>query len=482
MTTKIKASHTSVHNSKIPAGQVSFIVGSFLVGFLISLTLLYNQIDSQVFHEGTRSNAQPALNVWFDSNAPLVYLAMTATNTTMQMTNRHPLFPYVGVLPVKAMWLLGVPEPVGVCLVLAFGVGLMCGLFALILVLTIESIALIWLSQLLFLASSSFVFWSGICERFPLGSATILSVTAGAAYYSKKKSMPVAAAVVLNVMSLSVTLTNWMFGLLLTWNFFKIKAAVKVSLYALSITLILWFMEQLFIEQRNSLLYVDSWNQKFILGSYAGGVYQKFVALLGHTVVIPSIHLYGFADGATAESHQMLGVAHSPPGSGSLLGLLLVIAWSLLLIAGVLSWWFKTEKNKFDHFLSLAILGQISLHMIYGAELFLYGLHIVPLVFLLVARGLNELKGSARHILIPSLCVFVPLLAFHNITGYTEARTLYLERYEERLHSSALSASADETKNESGLKPPSRLSESPSHTGTERLTREPVVQPLRAPD
>ena len=143
----------------------------------------------------------------------------------------------------------------------------------------------------------------------------------------------------------------------------------------------------------------------------------------------------------------MLGVAQSAPGSGSLLGRFLVIAWSILLMAGVLVWWLKTEKNRFDHFLSLAILGQISLHMIYGAELFLYGLHIVPLVLLLVARGLNELQGVARQSLIASLCVFVPLLALHNITGYIEARTLYLERYEERLHSPADTPLPDETRN-----------------------------------
>ena len=436
MAITMKTSRTCIQGSRSPGGRIGFVVGFFLVGFLVSFALLHNQIDTQVFHEGTRSNEQPALNVWFDSNAPLVYLAMTATDTKMQMTNRHPLFPYVGVLPVKAMWLLGIPESVGVCLVLAFAVGLMSGLFALVLVLTVESLALIWLFQLFFLASSSFVFWSGICERFPMGSTTILSVTAGAAYYSKKDRMPAVVAVILNVMSLGITITNWMFGLLLSLNFFKVKEAIKVSLYALLITGALWVMEQLFIEQRNSLLYVDSWNQKFILGNYAGGVYQKIVALLGHTVVIPAVHLHGFADGVAAESHQMLGVAHSAPGSGSLLGLVLVLVWTLMLVAGLLSWWLRTGKTRFDHFLSLAILGQISLHLIYGAELFLYGLHIVPLVLLLVARGLSELKGLALQSAILGLCVFVPLLAFHNITGYTEARELYLERYEERLRSS----------------------------------------------
>lgn len=444
----------SAHASRIHAGQVVFIVGSFFVAFVISLTLLYNQIDSQVFHEGTRSGEQPALNVWFDSNAPLVYLAMTSTDTSMQMTNRHPLFPYVGVLPVKAMWLLGVPEPVGVCLVLAFGVGLMSGLFALILVMTIESMALIWLSQLFFLASSSFVFWSGICERFPLGSATILSVTAGVAYYSKKKTVPVAMAVILNVISLSITLTNWMFGLLLSLSFFKIKTAIKISVYALLVTLALWFMEQLFIEQRNSLVHVDSWNQRYIFGDYAGGIYQKIVALLGHTVVIPNIHLYGFADGVSAESHQMLGVAQSAPGSGSLLGILLVIAWGLILISAVLVWLIKTEKTKFDYFLSFSILGQISLHMIYGVELFLYGLHVVPLLLLLVARGFNELRGAARHVLISSLCVFVPLLAFHNIAAYVEARPLYLERYEERLQLFVHGASSEEVESQLEIQEP----------------------------
>ena len=448
MTSKVGIRNTSENKLGSRSSQAGFIIGSSLVAFCISLTLLSKQIDSQTFHEGISWPEQPALNIWFDSNAPLVYMAMTSRGTKLQMTNRHPLFPYVGVLPVKAMGLIGIPEPLGVSLALAFGVGIMSGLFALTLVMTIENVALMWLSQALFFASSSFVFWSGICERFPLGSATILAVTAGVAYYSKKGGMPVVAAVLLNVISLSITITNWMFGLLMTFHFFKIKTAIRVTLYALLITTLLWLLESLFIEQKNSLVHVDSWNQKFILNSYAGSLYQKLIALLGHTMVIPSIHPYGFPEGVGAGAHEMLGVAHARLGSGSLLGALLATAWGLLFIGGGFLWWLKTEKSVFDRFLSLAILGQVALHMVYGVELFLYGLHVIPLVLLFVTRGLDELKGAQRRALIPALCLFVPLLAVHNITRYTEARALYLEHYETRLQSSVQNLSPTEIKSQ----------------------------------
>jgi hypothetical protein len=334
------------------------------------------------------------------------------------------------------MGVVGIPAPMGVSLILAFGVGLMSGLFALTLVMTIENMLLIWLSQALFFASASFIFWSGICERFPFGSATILAVTAGVAYYTKKKSMPIPAAVILNIVSLSVTITNWMFGLLMTLQFFNIKKSIKVTIYALLITVLLWSMEQLFIEQRNSLLHIESWNQKFVLNSYAGPFYQKLVALLGHTIVIPTIHLYGFAEGIGAEAQEMLGVSHSMPGSGSLLANLLAITWSFIFVIGGFLWWRKKGKTTFDRFLFFAILGQITLHMFYGVELFLYGLHVVPLVLLLLVRGFNETTGTMRRSLVMALCLFVPLLAFHNINQYIEARALYLERYEKRLYSS----------------------------------------------
>jgi hypothetical protein len=439
-------SNIASNNTERRHSQILFIIGSFFFAFFISLTLLSEQINTQSYQNKISWKDQPALNIWFDSNPPLVYLAMTSRNTKSQMTNRHPLFPYVGILPVKTMGLLGIPEPLGVCLALAFGVGLMSGLFALTLAMTIKNVALMWLSQGLFFASSSFIFWSGICERFPLGSASILAVTAGVAYYSKKGRMPVMAAISLNVISLSITITNWMFGLLMTLSFFKIKTAIKVALLGFLLMAFFWLLEDLFIEQRNSLIHVNSWNQHFIFHSYPGSFFQKLITFLGHTVVIPSIHPYGFSEGIGAEAHEMLGVAHAKLGSGTLLGGLLATTWGLALIGAGVLWWLKTNKSIFDRFLLLAILGQVAFHMVYGVELFLYGLHIAPLILLFVCRGLDQVKGLPHRTLITALFLLVPLLAFHNIIGYIEARTLYLESYENRLNSSMQSLSPTEVK------------------------------------
>ena len=415
---------------KYRSGQTLFIVISFLIAFGLSFSLLVRQIDSQAFVRGLNWDKQPSLDIWFESDPPLVYESLTNTTTFWQKTNRHPLFVYLGIVPVKVMGLLGIPERMAVCLVLALGVGLSSAFFGLTLLFILGLRPLTWLIQALFFSSSSFVFWAGICERFPLGAATIMATTAGVAYYSQKERMPTSAAVFLNILSLSVTITNWMFGLLLSICFFKPGKVLRITAYTILIAGSLWLLEGLFIRQFDDLLQVDEWNQKFLLNPYSGSVLQKFLVLVSHTIVIPEIHLYNFSGVEGIETKGLLGVQHSSPGGSGALEFSLAMGWAFLLILGALTWWMKTAKTPFDHFLSFAIVGQLVLHFIYGTELFLYGPHVAPLLLLVVARGLGELKRPTLRYVLVGLGVFIPLLALHNIARYTEARDLYMERYE----------------------------------------------------
>lgn len=413
------------------SGQAIFIAVSFLIAFVLSFSLLIRQIDSQTFIPGIDWKKQPSLDIWFESDPPLVYESLTSTATFLHQTNRHPLFVYLGVVPVKIMGVLGVPERLAVCLILALGVGLSSAFFALTLLLTLGLRPLTWFIQALFFSSSSFIFWAGICERFPLGAATIMATTAGAAYYSQKERMPIAAAVFLNVVSLSVTITNWMFGLLLSLCFFTPRKIIQITAYTIAITGCLWLLEGLFIRQLGSPLHIDSWNQNFLFNPYAGSVFQKLLALIEHTIVIPGIHFYNFSGVPGIDTTGLLGVQHSSPGGSGALQFSLAIGWAFLLIVGALAWWAKTVKTPFDRFLSFVIVGQLGLHLIYGTELFLYGPHIAPLLLLVVAQGLSGLKRPTLRLALVGLAVFIPFLALHNITRYAEARALYMERYEE---------------------------------------------------
>ena len=90
-----------------PWAMVLFIGVSFLFPLVTSFWTLTNEIDSQAWIPEFSWRHQPALDIWFDSDPPLVYDSMTNTNARWQKTNRHPLFPYLGVIPVKAFGLLG---------------------------------------------------------------------------------------------------------------------------------------------------------------------------------------------------------------------------------------------------------------------------------------------------------------------------------------------------------------------------------------
>ena len=413
-----------------PWARGIFIGVSFLFALITSFWTLTNEIDSQAWTPGVSWYHQPSLDIWFESDQPLVYDSMTNTNALWQKTNRHPLFPYVGVIPVKALGLLGMPERGAVCALLALGVGLSSALFALTLSLTVRRRLLQVLILALFFCSSSFLFWSGTCERFAMSSASILAVAAAAAYISDRGRASPALVVVMNVVSLSITLTNWMFGLLLSIFSFPLKTALRLIAYGFLITAGLWLLQGLFINQHEQLFKVDEWNQQFILNPYASGVLQRAAVIFEHTIVMPSVHHYNYSGVPEADVTQFLGVQHSSPGGTGPLGLGLVITWSGLFIVGAITWFRRKKKTMFDRFLSLAILGQLLLHMTYGTELFLYGLHFTPLLLLLLARGASDLRGAQQGAMIGTLLIFIPLLGYHNLIQLKEVRAKYHVRYE----------------------------------------------------
>ena len=422
---------TSIEEGNSALGvRVAFIFLSFAVAFGAAFSLLLPRIETQVWIQGYDWVHQPAMEIWFESDPPMVHDSLIDRTAEWQKPNRHPLFPFAGLFVVKLLCAAGIEESLAVCLTLAFGAGCASALMALNLLLMVRDKLLCLLMQALFLGSSSFLFWAGVCERFVIGSASILAVSAIAAISSSKRELNYGAAVAANVIAASITITNWMFGLFLSVCFYRPRRIYAALRDGFLIVTALWFLQGLVVTPNEHFLMLDRWNQLFIFNSYAGDISDKLRALVEHSIVIPKIHNHNFAVGDTIDATGLLGVQHSPSGSTGPVGLTLVIVWTFLLFVSSITWWRKREKTHFDRFILLGLAGQLLLHMVYGTELFLYGMHLAPLLILYVALGVNELRHFTRWAALAVLCLFVPALAWHNLSHLRTAEELFLERYQ----------------------------------------------------
>ena len=410
--------------------RVAFIALSFGLAFGVALSLLLPRIETQAWLPGYDWLDQPAMLIWFESDPPMVYDTLVDRAAEWQKPNRHPLFPYFGLFVVKLLTVIGIKESMAICLTLAFGAGCASALMALNLLLLVRDKLLRLLMQALFLGSSSFLFWAGICERFVISSASILAVSAIAAVASNKRQLSYVAAVTANVLGAAITITNWMFGLFLSVCFYRPRRVYEALRDSFLVVTALWFIQGLVVSPNQHFLMLDKWNRRFVFNPYAGDLFDKLSALLEHSIVIPKIHTSNFNVMEAFDSSGLLGVQHSALGSTGTLGLILVIAWTLLLLVSSITLWRKQEKTPFERFLFLGLAGQLLLHIVYGTELFLYGMHLAPLLVLYVALGVNELTHFTRRAALTGLCLFVPALAWHNHAHLRTAEELFLERYQ----------------------------------------------------
>ena len=409
--------------------RVAFLFLSFVVAFGASFSILLPRIEAQVWVPGYDWLHQPANEIWFESDPPMVHDSLVNRAAEWQKPNRHPLYPFVGLFVVKLLSAGGMEESLAVCLTLAFGAGCASALMALNLLLMVRDKLLCLLMQALFLGSSSFLFWAGVCERFVISSASILAVSAIAAISTRKRELNYGAAVAANVIAAAITITNWMFGLFLSVCFYRPRRIYAALRDSFLIVTALWFLQGLVVTPNEHFLMLDKWNQRFILNPYAGDISDKARALVEHSIVIPKIHTYNFAIDESIDATGLLGVQHSPAGSTGTVGLTLVIVWTCLLFVSSITWWRKREKTPFDHFILLGLVGQLLLHMVYGTELFLYGMHLAPLLIIYVALGVDELRRFSRRAALMVLCLFVPVLGWHNLSHLRAAEALFLERY-----------------------------------------------------
>lgn len=330
-----------------------------------------------------------AQDTWFGSDIPTVFGNMTSVQSDFGRNNKHPLFPLLVLPPIliiAKLFHLELIEAVRLVIpaVAAVWIGLLFGLFRLIGGSRLEATLL----SLVGGSSAAAIFWFTVPESFSFGSVTILLALVLTAL-SQYRAFAPGWYVAVGALSVSITITNWMAGLLATIVNYRWKKALQITLVTFVIVNALWVLQRSIFRNAGYPFSLKTFigEKKFMSGPQDGSALNAIASFFYQTLVMPAVQL---SDSAIRPGWAKPVVNPLALGSGSLWGLIAVLAWTALFALGVWGF-FSTKKHpKLRIVLGLTFLGQLAMHSVYGTgETFIYALHFAPL--LLAVAGFSYL-------------------------------------------------------------------------------------------
>ncbi|BFU95557.1 MAG: hypothetical protein NTNFB02_22790 [Nitrospira sp.] len=333
---------------------------------------------------------------WFQADPEKVSQVMTSRDSRFHYGNRsrkHPLYPLLTFGPVYLIkHALSLDPMTAVRIFNAAVVSVWIAVFFALLRLIGCRRPDAALFTMLASVTASSVFIFVIPETYGLGSLSLLCAFLLVASAECTPSAP-GWYVAANALSMSVTTTNWMAGILALWVTYPWKRVVRLMLYSFCLVMVLWMVQKALIPSRSFFFPNVSNEVRWTLLPESGGAFHVARAALLHSIVMPTIVAhsqqasYVWAKGYQVLLGPRLTIQGSSAGSGSGWGLFAVALWVGLLLLGVWAWVQLKEHARFRVMLGLTLLGQVMLHIFYGDETFLYGLHFMPFLILVAAAG-----------------------------------------------------------------------------------------------
>ena len=333
-------------------------------------------------------------DAWFHTDTPRVFDDMAVYEGEHYRTNLHPLFVIIALPPVYALKTALSLEPVTAVRIV------------------IATVAALWLSSLLILlrligcrrfdaalfsilaaSSASAIFWFVIPESYPFGSLTMLLALdlVALAQYRKLSQW---WYVVVSALTLGITLTNWMVGILATIVNHRPKQSVLITLKAFGLVAVLVVVQKAIFPIFNAgflniTTILGEGKSTGILLPESGGPAEVVKCFIFDTMVIPGINI---VENLKFPAWSRMSIQLSSPGSGSLWGSVAVLLWIALLSLGLWGFFSIRKHLQLRVVLGITLVGQLTLHILYGGETFLHSLHFLP--FLIVLAALSTLTRA----------------------------------------------------------------------------------------
>jgi hypothetical protein len=272
--------------------------------------------------------------------------------------------------------------------------------------------------------SATAVFGFVIPDTYAFGSLSILLALVIVVVAQRKTVSPL-WYVFVSALTLGMTVTNWMAGILATLVNHRWKRTLQITVIAFCLVVILWGVEKSIFPWASFFLYVsDSERVHFLLAPVSGGPLHTIKSFVFHTMVMPSIAVVNYY---RRPYWPVMATQPTLPGSGSLWGGVAVGLWIILLGLGLWALFSIKQHRRLRIVLGLLLLGQLVLHIIYGEETFLYSLHFGPLLVILAALSTLTRKRRVVLVLVVALLVSAGInngLQFARATEFVQCLSL----------------------------------------------------------
>lgn len=379
--------------------SIAVTLGAFA---LAAAYFLFGQIDPQIYY----GQGEAGEDVWFDADSFTAYSNLTDRQSNHYRTDLHPLHSILTYPIVTFIHLAGFSHYEAVRLF----VSITAVAWLIVFYIILRSTGLRPIDGFVFsgvLASSaSAIFMAPLAELFLLSSITLLLPFLVLAQ-NRGSSVPIQIAV--SAATLSLTVTNWMSGILATVLCHRLKSAVVISLCALGVVIALWLLQKLwfpsallFLPDPTGRLYEPSFSsyrsRMWLPPLTLADVANRATVFISHVMVMPGVQLTMHREHADWD-WPSISIMDSPLGSGGPFAWIATILWLALLTIGL--WALVTclkQKNRpqLCIALGLTLIGQFVLHVKFGVETFLYSLHWAPLIVMMTAlAALTPMRNFA---------------------------------------------------------------------------------------
>jgi hypothetical protein len=326
----------------------------------------------------------PTIDVWFEADIPRVFENVTDRWSNHYRAKVHPLFALLLFPPVFVLdRIIGLDTRTAVNLVFGGLAGLwVAGFFVWLRLIGCRRPDALLLT-LVAGTSAGALIWFAVPETHALGSLAILSamlLVAVAAHGRVGFGLDIA----MNVLTLGVTLTNWMAGIASTMLRRRPTRTLFVVVTSFLVTIALWGVARTFMPSTAFFLGHKA-ETGHILSPESLGPAHVASSFFLHTVVMPAVTV---VDRPGAGHWPIMLTQPSAPGSAGPLGVASVVLWGGLLALGFAALITMKTHGRLRLFLALVIAGQFALHILFGNETFLYAPNFLPLLIGLAALAL----------------------------------------------------------------------------------------------